>query len=276
MAGPPERREGADGGVRPQQGDLPGGGHDPRCLHYEWGPVSRAVLAAGAEERPCSCAGLAAVDEERRRQWVQSLAALAAGEELDPRFRLVDTGAGRAVGYATKRQVEIAHTSQRAGLSGMFFVGPNGELVLGHSMPEGYVSRLVLRDEGPPPWAGAGGPCVGVPLVAATAHDGTVTGALRGDGRPVGGRGGLPVGGRGGLHPLRRLRSRIGLVLVRPWLSEAHRHAHGQWGLAGPPGSGDAKYWAGRTAAIRLIVNGLNLNEPVGAMRRGQAEQEPF
>lgn len=70
-----------DGGASHHQMGLLGEGHDPRCLHYELGP--------------CTCDTLVREDEEHRRQWAESAAGLAPGDELHPRVRLIDTGKGR-------------------------------------------------------------------------------------------------------------------------------------------------------------------------------------
>lgn len=50
------------------------------------------------------------------------------------------------------RQVDTARASEEAGFLGVFFVGPNGELTIGRSMPEGFVSRFLTLELGPPPF----------------------------------------------------------------------------------------------------------------------------
>ncbi len=101
------------GGASLLQMELMGGGHDPRCHHYEWGP--------------CNCEALAqeAVDDAR-------FAKQNPPPPLGPDDRLSDmllchVGSGcRPVGRATQRQVQAYHESVRGGSSGVFFVSPDG------------------------------------------------------------------------------------------------------------------------------------------------------
>jgi hypothetical protein len=53
--GPPELHEPVDGGASRLQMELMGGGHHPRCLHYEWGACTCALYegeTTGEEEAP--------------------------------------------------------------------------------------------------------------------------------------------------------------------------------------------------------------------------------